>query len=129
MTRLPKAIVYLLLPIAAALGLATLTLVVSGAPTHAQTQMPTFRIEARYSGLPQVYEGAKVQFQVTGTGLASSTDVTVEVEVWEPNLDDGNGNNPSFQTHRVRFLGPLPRASRSPPTSMALTNPLKPATS
>ena len=105
MTRFPKAIVYLLLPIAAALGLAALTLVVSGAPTHAQTQTPTFKIEASYSGLPQVYEGATVRFRLTGTGLTSSTDVTVEVEVWEPNLDDGNGNNPSLQTHRIRFRG------------------------
>ena len=31
--------------------------------------------------------------------------MTVEVETWEPNLDDGNGNNPSLQTHQITFPG------------------------
>ena len=108
MTRYPKPVIRLLHPIAAVLGLAALVLLVSGSPAHAQTQTPTFKIEASYSGLPQVYEGADVRFQVAATGgFVFGTDVTVEIETWEPNLDDGNGNNPSLQTHRVRFHGVL----------------------
>ena len=85
MTHYPKAAVHLLYPIAAALGLAALILVGSTPPAHAQTQTPTFKIEASYSGLPQVYEGAEVRFQVSATGgFVSGTDVTVEVETWEP---------------------------------------------
>ena len=108
MTRYPKPVARLLHPIAAVLGLTALILLVSGNPVHAQTQTPTFKIEASYSGLPQVYEGADVRFQVAATGgFVFGTDVTVEIETWEPNLDDGNGNNPSLQTHRVRFHGVL----------------------
>ena len=107
MTRCPKPAASFLQPIAAALGLAALVLVASTPPAHAQSQTPTFKIEASYSGLPQVYEGAEVRFRVSGTGFVFGTDVTVEVETWEPNLDDGNGNNPSLQTHRVRFHGLL----------------------
>ena len=106
MIRCSKAVFYLFLTSAAALGLATLILLVSGNPVQAQTQTPTFKIEADYSGRPQVYEGADVSFKVTATGgFVFGTDVTVEVQTWEPNLDDGNGNNPSLQTHRVRFRG------------------------
>ena len=106
MTRYPKPFAHLLHPVAAALGLAALILLVSGNTAHAQTPTPSFKIEASYSGLPQVYEGAEVRFQVSATGgFVSGTDVTVEVETWEPNLDDGTGNNPSLQTHRVRFQG------------------------
>ena len=105
MTRHPGAATLLLLQAGLTLGLAALVLVVSTPPAYAQTQTPTFKIEASYSGLPQVYEGAAVEFRVTGTGLTSSTDVTVEVEVWEPNLDDGSGNNPSSRTRQVRFHG------------------------
>ena len=85
-----------------------MALLTSTPPVHAQTQTPTFKIEASYAGLPEVYEGADVRFRVAGTGgFEFGTDVTVEVETWEPNLDDGNGNNPSLQTHRVRFHGLL----------------------
>ena len=106
MTLHARAAAFLLLLIASALGLAALVLVSSTPPAHAQTQTPTFKIESLYSGLPQVYEGADVGFKVTATGgFVFGTDVTVEVQTWEPNLDDGNGNNPSLQTHRVRFHG------------------------
>ncbi len=91
---------------ALALGLAALVLVDSTPPAHAQTRTPAFKIETLHSGLPEVYEGTEVRFQVARTvaGLPAS-DVTVEVETWEPNLDDGNGNNPSLQTHQVTFPG------------------------
>ena len=103
---LPQAVASRLNFVALALGLIMLVLAASTPPVHAQTQTPTFKIEASYSGRPQVYEGADVQFQVAATGgFVFGTDVTVEVETWEPNLDDGNGNNPSLQTHRVRFHG------------------------
>ena len=103
MNRYPKAVASRLNFVALALGLIMLVLAASTPPVQAQT--PTFKIEASYSGRPQVYEGAEVRFQVSGTGLTSSTDVTVEIETWEPNLDDGNGNNPSLETHRFRFRG------------------------
>ena len=104
MTRYPKAVVYLFLIAAAALGLAALILVVSGTPASAQTQTPVFKIDGFYSGLPQVYEGAKVRFKLTPLArVMSASGVTVEVETWEPNLDDGNGSNPSLQTHQFTF--------------------------
>ena len=104
MPRLPRAAAMLLLHSALALGLAALVLVASTPPVNAQTRTPTFKIEAFYSGLPQVYEGAEVRFRVAPTNRATyASDVTVEVEIWEPNLDDGVGNNPSLQTHRVTF--------------------------
>ena len=101
MIRCPKAAAFLILITVTALGLAALFLVASKSPAQAQTQTPAFKIETFHSGLPEVYEGAEVLFQVTRTvaGIPAS-DVTVEVETWEPNLDDGNGNNPSLQTHQ-----------------------------
>ena len=106
MTRRPRAAAFLLLHAALALGLTALVLVASPSPAQAQTQTPTFKIEGFYSGLPEVYEGANVRFRVAATGgFVFGTDVTVEVQTWEPNLDDGNGDNPSLQTHRVRFHG------------------------
>ena len=104
MTGYPRAGTYLLLFAALALGLGALILVASTSPVQAQTQTPVFKIDGVYSGLPEVYEGARVQFKLTPLGrVMSASDVTVEVEVWEPNLDDGGGNNPSLQTHRFTF--------------------------
>ena len=105
MTRFRKPASSALLYASLALGLAALVLAASSPPARAQTQTPTFKIDGFYSGLPQVYEGSEVQFRVTGTGVVFGTDVTVVVETWEPNLEDGNGNNPSLQTHPVRFRG------------------------
>ena len=106
MTRSSKVVGFLFFMAVLALGLAALVPVVFGPRAHAQTQTPTFKIDGLYSGLPQVYEGAEVRFQVSGTGgFMFGTDVTVEVQTWEPNLDDGSGNNPSLQTHQVRFHG------------------------
>ena len=98
-----KAVAYRLHTIAAVLGLAALVLLVSGTPAQAQSQIPTLKLEASYAGLPQVYEGAEVLFRLSRTGM-SARSLTVEVETWEPNLDDSNGNNPSLQTHEVTFV-------------------------
>ena len=95
MTRYPRAAALLLLHAAFALGLAALVLFASTTPVHAQTQTPTFKIEASYSGLPEVYEGAEAEFKLTRQTSMSASSVTVEVEIWEPSLDDGNGNNPA----------------------------------
>ncbi|MCY3938321.1 MAG: hypothetical protein OXG22_08215, partial [Chloroflexi bacterium] len=104
MTRFSKAVAYLVLTAALSLGLAAVVLVGSTPPARAQTQTPVFKIDGFYSGLPQVYEGAKVRFKLTPLGrVTSASDVTVEVETWEPNLDDGNGNNASLQSHRFTF--------------------------
>ena len=104
MTHYPKAAIHLLHSIVAALGLTALVLVGSAPPAQAQTQTPTFKIEGFYSGLPQVYEGARVRFKLKPLApVMSASDVTVEVETWEPNLDDGHGNNPSLQTHQFTF--------------------------
>ena len=104
MTRHPRAVALLLLHFALALGLAALLLLDSAPTAHAQTQTPKFKIEGFYSGLPGVYEGARVRFKLTPLSrVTSASDVTVEVETWEPNLDDGNGNNPSIQTHHFTF--------------------------
>ena len=104
MTCYPKAAVHLLHLIAAALGLAALTLIGSAPPAQAQAQTPTFKIEGFYSGLPQVHEGARVRFKLKPVApVMSSSAVTVEVETWEPNLDDGHGNNASHQTHQFTF--------------------------
>ena len=104
MTRHPRVAAFLLLHSALALGLTALVLFDSAPPVHAQTQTPVFKIDGFYSGLPEVYEGAKVRFKLTPLArVMSSSDVTVEVETWEPNLDDGNGNNPSLQTHQFTF--------------------------
>ena len=103
-TRSPGGVSYIFAAVTA-LGLAALIFVASGAPAHAQTQTPAFKIEALYSGLPRVYEGAEVRFQVTRTASEMPvSDATVGVEIWEPNLDDGNGDNPSIQTRQFTFL-------------------------
>ena len=83
--------------------MAALILVASISPARAQTQTPTFKIEGSYSGLPTVYEGAEVAFKLTRQNIMSAASVTVEVEIWEPNLDDGGGNNPSLRTRRFTF--------------------------
>ena len=104
MTGFLRQIALLPYPIAVILGVVALVLFVSGSPVHAQTQTPVFKIDGFYSGLPEVYEGADVRFKLTPLGrVMSASDVTVEVETWEPNLDDGNGNNPSLQTHHFTF--------------------------
>ena len=103
MNRHPRAAAFLLLHAALGLAAATLLLVASTPPAHAQTQTPTFKIEGSYAGLPNVYEGAEVLFKLTRQGLMSAASVTVEVEIQEPNLDDGNGNNPSLQTRQFTF--------------------------
>ena len=103
MNRHPRAAAFLLLHAALALAAATLLLVASTPPAHAQTQTPTFKIEGSYAGLPNVYEGAEVVFKLTRQGIMSAASVTVEVEIQEPNLDDGNGNNPSLQTRQFTF--------------------------
>ena len=104
MTRYSKAVTVVVLATASALVLAALVLVGSTPPARAQAQAPVFKIDGFYSGLPQVYEGARVRFKLTPLGrVTSESDVTVEVETWEPNLDDGNGNNPSLQSHQFTF--------------------------
>ncbi len=108
MTRSTKAVIFLFFTVVLILGLSAIVPIVFGPRAHAQTQIPSFKIDGLYSGLPQVYEGAAVRFQVSATGgFVFGTDVTVEVQTWEPNLDDGAGNNPSLQTHQVRFHGLL----------------------
>ena len=102
-TRCPGTVVYLFLAAALTLGLAALLPLTSTHPALAQTQTPTFKIEGSYSGLPTVYEGAEVQYKLTRQGIMSAANVTVEVEIWEPNLDDGNGNNPSLRTRQFTF--------------------------
>ena len=104
MIRCPKAAALLILITAIALGLAALVLAAFTSPAQAQTQTPSFKIESLYSGLPKVYEGAEARFRITRTasGMPGS-DVTVDVEIWEPNLDDGNGNNPSLRTLQFTF--------------------------
>ena len=99
----PNPGAFLLICAALALGLAALILVASTAPAQAQTQTPTFKIEGSYAGLPNVYEGAEVAFKLTRLGIMSAASVTVEVEIWEPNLDDGSGNNPSLRTRQFTF--------------------------
>ena len=103
MTRYPRPAAYLFIIAATALGLAALILVSSTSPARAQTQTPTFKIEGSYSGLPTVYEGAEVLFKLTRQNIMSAASVTVEVEIWEPNLDDGGGNNPSLRTRQFTF--------------------------
>ncbi len=103
MTRHPRAAAILLLHAASALGLAALVLFSSTPPAQAQAQAPTFKIEGSYYGLPNVYEGAEASFKLTRQGIMSAASVTVEVEIWEPNLDDGNGNNPSLRTRQFTF--------------------------
>ena len=103
MTRYPRAAVFLFLTVASALGLMALFIVASTPPAHAQTQTPSFKIEGSYAGLPTVYEGAEVVFKLTRQNTMSAASVTVEVEIQEPNLDDGNGSNPSLRTRQFTF--------------------------
>ena len=111
--RYPKAIAFAICA-ALGLGLVALVLVSFTPPAQAQTQAPAFRIEALYSGLPQVYEGTQVRFRVTRTAPGGpASDATVEVEVWEPNLDDGGGNNPSLQTLQFTFHAAEATSSRT----------------
>ena len=103
-TQHPREAALPLLRAMLALALAALVLVASAHPAGAQTQIPTFTIEGSYAGLPNVYEGAEVLFKLTRQDLMSAASVTVDVEIWEPNLDDGNGNNPSLQTRQFTFF-------------------------
>ena len=69
---------------------------------HAQSYVPEFKIEAIHTGAnAEVYEGAQAEFRLTRETRMDAASVTVNVQVWEPNMD-GRGN-PTRRTLQFPF--------------------------